>query len=204
LTQTAVTRSERSRSTNAIKCEHAGVGSRTYNKNAANEFDINGDQSHDVLSIPFSKFGGMKYKVYIAVCTLAIMVACQDRSSEPHYTDNDTAAVYDDEHILDMIELYSGERFRNVRVKKIGDSTFEVSGEAQVFEAAFNWVIEDGHNELKQGYGTTDAGAPAWGKFSFEVTAAKHDPDTMLHLILFEASAKDGSRQHELPIVLYR
>ena len=157
----------------------------------------------------------MNYKVSIAVCAITLFTSCRDKTHEPHYTDHDTAAVYNDEHlqdtslyndepIQDTIDLFSGQRFRNVRVKKIADSTFEVSGQAQVFEAAFSWVIEDGHYELKQGHGMTDAGAPAWGNFSFEVTAAKKDPNTVLHLILFEASAKDGSRQHELPIMLYR
>src|SRR5687768_4675765 len=157
----------------------------------------------------------MKYMLFVAVSAIGLFTACQDRSAEPHNTGHDTAAVfkdehmpdstdYNDEHIQDTIDLFSGERFRNVGVKKIGDSTFEVTGQAQVFEAAFSWVIEDGHHELKQGHGMTDAGAPAWGSFSFEVTAAKQDPNSVLHLILFEASAKDGSRQHELPIVLYR
>ena len=145
---------------------------------------------------------------------MAIIFACQDRSAEQDYTENDTAVVnnelttdtsiYSDEHIPDTVDIFSGERFRNVRVEKIGDSTFELTGEAQVFEAAFSWVIEDGHKELQKGHGTTDAGAPAWGKFSFTVSAAKPAPNGVLHLILFEASAKDGSRQHELPVVLYR
>ena len=146
----------------------------------------------------------MKYKLIVVAFALALAVACEDKSAEPQYPSNDSTAEYEDEHVQDTVDVFSGERFRNVRVQKIKDSTFEVSGEAQVFEAAFSWVIEDGHNELKQGHGTTDAGAPAWGKFSFEVTAAKREPNTVLHLILFEASAKDGSRQHELPVVLER
>jgi hypothetical protein len=146
----------------------------------------------------------MKFKISIAVCVLTLFYACQDRSAEPAYTGGDTAAEYNDEHVQDTVDVYSGGRFRNVRVEKVGDSTFELTGEAQVFEAAFSWVIEDGHNELKRGHGTTDAGAPAWGKFSFMVTVAKPAPHAVLHLILFEASAKDGSRQHELPVVLYR
>ena len=157
----------------------------------------------------------MKYKVLIAVCTIVLITACQDRSAEQDYTESDTvtatnneklpdSSIYNDEHIPDTVDIFSGERFRNVRVEKIGDSTFELTGEAQVFEAAFSWVIEDGHNELQKGHGTTDAGAPAWGKFSFTVTAPKPGPNGVLHLILFEASAKDGKRQHELPVVLYR
>ena len=158
----------------------------------------------------------MKYKVLLSFLAIALIFACQDRSAEQQYEEKDTAAVhndnpvlpdtsvYNDEHIQDTVDVFSGGRFRNVRVEKIGDSTFELTGEAQVFEAAFSWVIEDGHKQLKQGHGTTDAGAPAWGKFSFQVSASKPEPNGVLHLILFEASAKDGSRQHELPVVLYR
>lgn len=146
----------------------------------------------------------MKYILFV-FCIVAAIVSCGDESSEPQFPSADTAttAEYDDHHIRDTVDVYSGTRFRNVKVEKTGDSTFEITGEAQVFEASFSWVIEDGHNEIKQGHGTTDAGAPSWGKFAFEVAAAKR-PNTTLHLILFEASAKDGSRQHELPIVLYR
>jgi hypothetical protein len=49
----------------------------------------------------------------------------------------------------------------------------------------------------------TDAGAPAWGNFSFTVDAPKKNANSTLHLILFELSSKDGSRQYELPILLY-
>ncbi len=98
---------------------------------------------------------------------------------------------------------YTNQRFRNVQVKKTGEHTFVISGQAQVFEAAFSWVVEDGHNELKQGHEMTHAGAPAWGNFKFTVDVQKQNPNSTLHLILFEASAKDGSRQHQLAIPLY-
>ncbi|HUQ65095.1 MAG TPA: Gmad2 immunoglobulin-like domain-containing protein [Flavitalea sp.] len=146
----------------------------------------------------------MKYNLLVAVYALLLVMACHDRSKEPRDTGIDTATVYDDKPIHDTIELFSGGRFRNVLVTKTGDSTFQVSGEAQVFEAAFSWVIEDGHHELKVGHVMTDAGAPAWGKFSFMVSAPMQQPDITLQLILFEASPKDGSRENELPIVLYR
>lgn len=153
----------------------------------------------------------MKYKLLTAFCALALLFACQDQSSETQTPEMDTTTVNidtpvldDDEHIPDTLDVFSGGRFRNVQVNRIGDSTFEIKGEAQVFEAAFGWVIEDGGHEVKQGHGTTDAGAPAWGKFTFEVTAAKPTPESLPQLTLFEPSAKDGSRQHELPVLLYR
>ena len=77
-----------------------------------------------------------------------------------------------------------------------------MQGEAQVFEANFGWVVEDGHNELEKGFTTTQAGAPEWGKFNFTVDVQKTDKNATYHIILFEVSAKDGSRQSELPIPL--
>lgn len=100
-------------------------------------------------------------------------------------------------------KTYSNERFKDVTVEKIGDHEFRIKGKGQIFEASFSWVVEDGHDELKKGFEMTDAGAPEWGDFSFTVNAPKKRPNSTLHIILFEASAKDGSRQYLLPIALY-
>jgi hypothetical protein len=114
----------------------------------------------------------------------------------------DTAMLPETSKDTNTTKIYQNKRFRNVKVEKTGEHNYRVTGEAQVFEAAFSWVVEDGHNELKQGHEQTDAGAPEWGKFSFEVSVSKRKPNSTLMLILFEASAKDGSRQYELPIAL--
>lgn len=98
---------------------------------------------------------------------------------------------------------YSNERFRNVTVEKVNNDKFRIKGEGQIFEASFNWIVEDGHDELKKGYEMTDAGAPEWGKFDFTLDVAKNRENSTLTLILFEISAKDGSRQYQLPIVLF-
>jgi hypothetical protein len=100
-------------------------------------------------------------------------------------------------------KTYSNQRFKDVTVEKTGEHTFLIKGKGQIFEASFSWVIEDGHEELQQGHQMTDAGAPEWGNFSFTVNAPKKRTNSTLHLILFEASAEDGSRQHQLPIPLY-
>jgi len=102
----------------------------------------------------------------------------------------------------DQPKEYSNARFKEVTVQKIGDGRYSVQGKAQVFEASFSWVVEDGHNELNKGHQMTDAGAPEWGKFEFTVEARKQRANSTLTLVLFEISAKDGSRQHELPITL--
>ncbi len=100
-------------------------------------------------------------------------------------------------------KTYSNARFRNVKVEKVDTHKYKVTGEAQVFEATLNWVVEDGHNELKEGFATADIGAPEWGSFDFEVKVEKVEENSTLTLMLFEISAEDGSRNHELPIPLY-
>ena len=97
---------------------------------------------------------------------------------------------------------YSNERFKDVTVMQVGADKFVVEGKAQVFEANISWVVEDGHNEVKKGFDMANAGAPAWGNFKFEIKVGKQRPNSTLTLILFESSAKDGSRQHELSILL--
>ncbi|HEX8547649.1 MAG TPA: Gmad2 immunoglobulin-like domain-containing protein [Cytophagaceae bacterium] len=100
-------------------------------------------------------------------------------------------------------EAYSNERFKEVTIEKVGYGKFIVTGKGQIFESSFGWIVEDGHNELMSGFGNTDAGAPEWGSFELRIDVKKERPNSVLHLILFETSAKDGSRQHELPIRLY-
>jgi hypothetical protein len=99
-------------------------------------------------------------------------------------------------------KTYSNQRFRNVTVQKVKENTYTIEGEGQIFEANFGWVVEDGHNEIQEGHQMTDAGAPEWGKFSFTIEVQKPSPNASLTLILFETSAKDGSRVHELAVPL--
>ncbi len=139
-----------------------------------------------------------------------LAIACQGEKRETVLNDEvpietDTTLTVDDRDTVatGATKTYSNERFRDVVVEKVGDNEFKISGKGQIFEASFGWVVEDGHNELEKGFEMTDAGAPAWGNFSFRVNAKKAQQNSTLHLILFETSAKDGSRQHELPIKLY-
>lgn len=80
-------------------------------------------------------------------------------------------------------------------------SSFQVEGEARVFEAAFSWVLEDGHTILAEGHEMAEAGAPAWGSFSFDVSYEQASQSNLM-LILFVHSAKDGSVEHELIVPL--
>ncbi|QQE73144.1 Gmad2 immunoglobulin-like domain-containing protein [Brevibacillus composti] len=102
----------------------------------------------------------------------------------------------------DPASVYGNEIFQEVTVKKEKEDTYSVKGKARVFEAVFQYVVEDGHNELAQGVVNTSAGAPEWGHFEFTVQVKKDQPNSTLTLVLFEVSAKDGSRRLELPIPL--
>ena len=99
-------------------------------------------------------------------------------------------------------KIYFNKRFKDVTLARIGANKFRIKGQGQIFEANFNWVVEDGHEELKKGFQMTNAGAPEWGNFDFTIDVQKKRENSTLMLILFETSAKDGSRQYELPIVL--
>ena len=101
------------------------------------------------------------------------------------------------------VEEFNNKIFKEVTVSKISDTTFEIKGKARVFEATIGWDIEDGHYVLKEGFTNANIGAPSWGSFTFQVSATKVDKNSTLLIVLFEESAKDGSRQNELPIKLY-
>lgn len=99
-------------------------------------------------------------------------------------------------------KVYANEIFQDVTVIKTKENTYQVKGKARVFEAVMNYVVEDGHQEITQGFIQTSAGAPAWGSFELTLTVNKKEPNSTLHLVLFESSPNDGSRRLELPIPL--
>jgi hypothetical protein len=148
---------------------------------------------------------------------LAMMGAACNNAEQQDQSTTDSAKIRIDTTLVDIKleeirsedppppppKIYANARFKNVLVVRKGEHEFSIQGKAQVFEANISWVVEDGHEELKKGFVTTDAGAPAWGNFEFSIDVQKKRPNSTLTLILFESSAKDGSRQHELPIRLY-
>lgn len=146
---------------------------------------------------------------YLIPFVLIALIACTSKvSTTAENPQGDTVAVINTEvpAVIDSTTtapVYGNARFKEVTITREDSLTFRITGKAQIFEANFGWVIEDGHDELQTGHQMTDAGAPEWGNFDFKVTAQKNNPNTTLHLILFESSAKDGSRQYELPLRLY-
>lgn len=148
---------------------------------------------------------------WIILLSAVLLFACNKKETQRNTIVNDTLITTPEttkvvkatkqENLLP--KQYSNERFKEVTVERIDENKFRVRGKGQIFEANFNWIIEDGHDELQKGYQMTDAGAPEWGNFDFTITVEKKRENSKLTLVLFESSAKDGSRQHELPIVLF-
>lgn len=136
-----------------------------------------------------------------------LIVSCSENAPEI-ITPIETSTIQTEDSIISEepsqeVQTYSNLRFKYVTVEKLSEHTFLIKGKGQIFEANFNWIVEDGHDELKKGFEMTDAGAPEWGNFSFTVNIEKKRANSTLHLVLFETSAEDGSRKHELPILLY-
>lgn len=144
----------------------------------------------------------LKPLILICIAFLAVIFSACNGEKKDSVKKSPETVPHSSTTIAKQKVVNSNERFKAVTVVKLGKSKFRVRGEAQIFEANFGWVVEDGHKELIRGNSMTDAGAPAWGKFDFVIAVEKERENTTLMLILFEASPKDGSRQHELPILL--
>ena len=146
-------------------------------------------------------------RLYLYLIATLLFISCND--SEPVVnTEEDSVYIDSTRSIIEPTSPISvkkgpfqNERFRNVTINREGDSV-RVQGEAQIFEASFSYTIEDGHNILAEGHSTTDAGAPAWGRFDFTTFIPEHPSHLTPHIILYEASAKDGSAQYQLSIPL--
>jgi hypothetical protein len=137
---------------------------------------------------------------------MTLLLACDASNTRTSAQSDTTKKSKNSSDKLDndsLREAFSNERFRDVTVEKIVADSFRVRGKAQVFEAAFSWVVVDGDEEVGKGFQMTNAGAPEWGDFIFLFKTHKKNRDSKLHLILFEASPKDGSRQFQLRIPLY-
>ena len=142
---------------------------------------------------------------------ILIIIACNNKEPNSSTTPADnTKSMLDtteaDKEVMPdtlLPKSYSNERFRNVTIKRIDNDSFFIRGQGQIFEANFSWIVEDGHEELRNGFQMTDAGAPEWGNFEFGIKIYKTRANSTLTLVLFESSPKDGSRQYELPIILY-
>lgn len=104
---------------------------------------------------------------------------------------------------ISLKDATESQAFRNVSVTG-SRGNYVVTGEARVFEATIQYEVEDGHFLLQQGFVTASEGAPGWGAFTIDIRIPEESlpANGTLMLILFEESAKDGSRLHETPVIL--
>jgi hypothetical protein len=150
----------------------------------------------------------MKWTILLSTL---LLFACNKKETQRNTIVNDTLIIIPETTKVVKAEKpenlipkqYFNKRFKEVTIERIDENKFRVRGKGQIFEASFNWIIEDGHDELMKGFQMTDAGAPEWGDFDFTITVQKKRENSKLTLVLFESSAKDGSSQYELPIVLF-
>ena len=144
-------------------------------------------------------------KNYSILLFAFLIFSCQSEKKEQNDVQNSTVSdttLLVKEKVEPELEMFSNEAFKNVSVQNLGSDKFMVKGQARVFEATINWSVEDGHYILADGFATADMGAPEWGNFAFEFSAKKAEANSTMVLILFEASAKDGTQMHTLPIKL--
>lgn len=78
-----------------------------------------------------------------------------------------------------------------------------VKGLAKVWEATIQYEFEDGHFILDEGFTTASEGAPGWGEFEITI-GLENAVNGSARVIIYEESAKDGSRLNELiiPIIV--
>ncbi|CAM3850697.1 Gmad2 immunoglobulin-like domain-containing protein [Alkalicoccus chagannorensis] len=97
--------------------------------------------------------------------------------------------------------IYENESFR-IFSAEADDHTIHIEGEARVFEATVSYVVVENGTEILDGFTTATAGGPEWGEFDLEIDVVEMDEAGTrdLTVTLFEESAEDGSRTHELDI----
>lgn len=110
---------------------------------------------------------------------------------------------------LRQVEITFGEpalenqAFRNIMVSG-SHGNYTVAGQARVYEGTVQYEVEDGHFILDEGFTTASEGGPGWGIFKIDIQIPPEDlPEYgSVRIVLFEESAEDGSRLHEIAVLL--
>lgn len=92
--------------------------------------------------------------------------------------------------------------FRNIEIEETEDA-YVVTGEARVFEAVFQYTVEDGHNYVvDETVYYLDEGAPSWSKFEIIISKKDKPKNGVFVLALYERSAKDGEPTNVMTVIL--
>jgi hypothetical protein len=84
-----------------------------------------------------------------------------------------TTVIKDEKPEIHLQKQYSNERFKEVTVERIDENKFRIRGKGQIFEASFNWIIEDGHDEVRDGVSDHSMPSPGVGNFDFTIAVQK-------------------------------
>lgn len=151
----------------------------------------------------FISIGLLAVIVVTSGCRQEVETVARPSSEDQHQTNSETKDTTDhNEH--EETTAMENEAFKIMAPvpNQTIQGNFTLKGKARVFEATFQYKLEDDqHNILAEGFITADKGAPEWGNFEVEISF-KESTSTNAILTIFEESAKDGSPQHELFIPL--
>lgn len=104
---------------------------------------------------------------------------------------------------VEIRDAYENNAFRIHEITG-SDGNYTITGEASVWEASFMYAVSDGHDYLVEDFTTASNGAPSWGEFSIDISIPEEQlpVNGTLSIEIWEESAKDGSRLHELSLPL--
>lgn len=149
----------------------------------------------------------------LILCSLLFLMACNNSSDKAMDVETSDNHSYDSTPVeiiapvwdtaVPVLNPRSNKIFKNVVVERIAQDSFEISGEASVYEANVRWNLEDGHYDLGEGFATASAAGPNWGTFRFKVKAPKANENTTIHIVLFEEDMETGNKKNFLPLYLY-
>jgi len=130
----------------------------------------------------------------VLLISLGFAVGCSRVGPEPGKTEpegeNETPKI--------VIENEAFRIFEPAPNTEVKDKII-VKGLARVWEATVQYEFEDGHFILAEGFVTASEGAPGWGEFAIEI-GLDDAVSGSARVVLYEESAKDGSRLNELII----
>lgn len=88
----------------------------------------------------------------------------------------------------------SNDRFRDVTLVRLSNDSANLRGRARIFEANLSYAVYEQGKLMYENFHTTSAGAPEWGEFDFNIKVPAPSTDTGTYVMVYESSAKDGSR----------
>lgn len=144
----------------------------------------------------------MKNRFFMAIIILiafGFLVGCNKAKTEPDVPEKlGEPPISKEKEQLIVMENQIFKIFEPAPMAKVRDKIV-VKGLASIWEATVQYEFEDGHFILDKGFVTASEGAPGWGEFEITIEL-DNAVNGSVRVILYETSAKDGSRLNELII----